>query len=98
AREGVLLVRLGVEEDREVAADGNISGRAHRLDVGADDDPVAIADGASEKRIAHRTAHEKTSHRTSLGPHARGWRHPRLRDVGKGGSTLESASRAVAMA
>ena len=63
ARERVLLVRVRMQEHREVAADGDVAVVEHVLDVGADDDPVAIDDRMAEQRIAHRAADEVAFHR-----------------------------------
>jgi hypothetical protein len=62
ARERVLLARLGMKEHREVAADREIAEAEKLVGIGADDDPVAVADGATEQSIANRTAHEITLH------------------------------------
>ena len=44
ARERVLLARVGMKEHRKVAADGDVALLAQLLDVGADQDPIAIDD------------------------------------------------------
>ena len=62
AREGVLLLRLRVQEDGEVAADGRVAGGRHLIGCGPDDDPVAIDPAASEQRIAHRATDYVGSH------------------------------------
>ena len=67
AREGVLLVRLGMEEHREVGADRLIAGREQRVDVGADENPVAVDDRQAEQCVANRAADEIALHPNSLG-------------------------------
>ena len=62
ARERVLLVRLGMEEHREVAADGEVAERAQLVGIGADDDPVAVADRQAEQCVANRAADQIALH------------------------------------
>ena len=62
-RERMLLARVGMEEHREVAADREIAEGEKLAGIGADDDPVAISDGATEQSITNRTAHEISLHR-----------------------------------
>ena len=45
ARQRIFLVRLRVQENREVLADRLVAQRHHFLRRGADDDPVAILTG-----------------------------------------------------
>ena len=59
----MLFARLGMKEHREVAADREIAEGEQLAGIGADDDPVAISDGATEQSITNRTAHEISLHR-----------------------------------
>ena len=63
AGQGMLLARLRMEEDREIAADGQVPGGAELVGIGADDDPVAVAHRASDQLVAHRAAHQEAFHR-----------------------------------
>jgi len=56
AGEGVFLMRLRMQEDREVAADGFEPSCRHVFRGGADDDPVAILYRQAEQFVAHRAA------------------------------------------
>ena len=62
AREGVLVARLRVQEDREVLADRLEAQREHVVRRGADDDVVAVVHGQAEQRITHRAADEVDLH------------------------------------
>ena len=62
ARERVLVARVGMQEHREVLADRRVARREHDLRRRADDDPVAVADGASEQLVAHRAADAVDAH------------------------------------
>ena len=66
ARERVLLARVRMQEDGEVAADRQIAEGEQLAGIGADDDPVAIAHRATEQSITNRAAHEITLHRCVL--------------------------------
>ena len=56
AREGVLLLRFGMEKNRKILADRAVTQRDHLLRRGADDDVIAVLDRQSEQRIAHCAA------------------------------------------
>jgi hypothetical protein len=62
-RQRMLFARVGMEEHREVAADREIAQGKKLAGIGADDDPIAISDGATEQAITNRTAHEISLHR-----------------------------------
>jgi hypothetical protein len=63
ARQGVFLVRLGMQEHREILADRLEAARQHVLRRGADDDMVVVLHGQAEQPIAHRTADDVGLHR-----------------------------------
>ena len=58
----VLLVRLGVQEDREVATDRGEPRVEHVRFRGADDDAVPVAHGQPEQGVAHGAADEVGVH------------------------------------
>jgi hypothetical protein len=62
ARQRVFLARLGMQEHREVAAHRQEALGHHLFGRGADHDPVAIAAGPAQQRIADRAADEKGLH------------------------------------
>src|SRR5262249_40168165 len=62
AREGVLLVRLRMQEDRKVAPDLAIAEPQHFFRRATDHDPIALAVRQTEQRIADRTADEIDVH------------------------------------
>ena len=66
-----LFVRLGVQEDREVAPHGLIAGGQQRLGRGAHGDPVAVGRRAAQQLVAHRAAHDEQLHG---GAQPRPWR------------------------
>ena len=66
ARERMFFARFGMKEHREVAADREIAEGEKLAGIGADDDPVAISDGATEQSITNRTADEIALHRCVL--------------------------------
>ena len=74
AGERVLLVRLGMQEDREVGAHGAEPARGHLGRRGAHDDPVAVGHGTAEELVAHAAADRVDLHaRGSRGAaHGRG--------------------------
>ncbi len=57
ARQGVLLVGFGMQEDGEVPSHGHEAALGHLLGRGADHDPVAVMHGPPQKAVAHRAAH-----------------------------------------
>ena len=72
ARERVFLLRLGMEEHREVLADGPEAEVDHLLGRGADDDPVAVGlqrrvglPHLAEQRIAYAAADAEDLHQSS---------------------------------
>ena len=62
ARQRVFLFRLGMEEDREIGADGDVAERAQRVGRGADDDPVAVLNRQAEQAVAHGAADDVRVH------------------------------------
>ena len=56
ARERVLLVRLRMQEHREIPADGLVAELDHLLGRRADDDVVAVLHRQAEQLVAHRAA------------------------------------------
>ncbi len=61
-RQRVLVVRLRMQEDGKVAADRTVACRDHLFGRSADDDEIAIGDGAAEKLVAHRAADTVSLH------------------------------------
>ena len=63
ARERVFLVRVRMQEHREIATHRPVAGRDHDFGRRADDDPVAIGAAAAEQLVAHRAADAVDAHR-----------------------------------
>ena len=62
ARERVLLVRVGMEKDREVLADRAETQTHHLVRRAADDHEILILDRQAEERVSHRAADAVTLH------------------------------------
>src|SRR5438105_15505730 len=69
ARERIFLVRLRVQEHREILAHRLVAEALHFLGRGADHDVVAILDRQPEQLVAHRAADrvDLHSYRSSSG-------------------------------
>ena len=72
ARERVFLVRVRMQEHREVLADGHVARGEHHLGRGADHHPVAVGDRAAEQLVAHRAADAVDGVRAAAGDGASG--------------------------
>jgi hypothetical protein len=65
-----------MEEDGEVAPDGEEPRVTKLVGTGADDDPVAVAPGPPDQRIAHGASHEIAFHPGSCDAGSRPARQP----------------------
>src|SRR6185437_4283467 len=66
ARERVLLMRLGVQEHRELAPDRREAARDELGAIRADYDPVPLAYRAAEESVPHGPAHQVDLHADML--------------------------------
>jgi hypothetical protein len=66
SRQGVFLVGVGMQKDREVGAHRPEAPRGHLLRAGAHHDVIAVLHGEAEQFVAHRPAHHVNAHQRLL--------------------------------
>ena len=62
ARQGHFFARGGVDEDRKILAHRAVAQRHQLVGRGTHGDPVAVAGGQAQQRVAHRAANDKNLH------------------------------------